>query len=268
VTEDLRWSQPPLDMSVAHPARMYNYWLGGGHNFGVDRELAEKVMRVFPGIEDVARIIQAFLRRAVLFMVDSGIRQFVDIGSSLPNVGMVHEIVEQNAGCRVVYVDSDPVAAAYGESLLKGADWAAVVRADLRDLDGVFGSAEVGELIDLDRPLGLIAPILHFLRDRWKPAAIVAGYRDRLASGSYLVLTHVTADGDPSGLAELEQTYRRTRFPVHPRSRDEILRLCAGFDLVEPGLVHLPDWRPDGLGDRSIREDVNGLLYGAVGRRP
>jgi hypothetical protein len=268
VTGDLHWVPPRIDLTKAHPARMHNYWLGGGHNFAVDRDLADKVMQIFPGIEDAARINQSFLRRAVLFMVDSGIRQFLDIGSGLPNVGMVHQIVEKHGGCRVVYVDDDPVAVAYSELLLEGVDWAAVMRADLRNVNSILISDPVVELLDLTQPLGLIAPMLHFLPDRWKPGEIIARYRDRLASGSYLTLAHVTADGDPPGLDEARQAYESTRYPVHTRTHDEILRFCDGFDLVEPGLVHVPDWRPAGPGDRSDHDDVNTLLYGAVARKP
>jgi S-adenosyl methyltransferase len=265
---DLHWVPPPIDLSAPHPARMHNYWLGGGHNFAVDRDMAEKVMQIFPGIEDVARINQAFLRRTVLFMVESGIRQFLDIGSGLPNVGMVHELVGQRSGCSVVYVDADSVAVAYSQLLLDEVEWAAVLQADLRDIDGVLRSEPVSRLLDLDRPIGLIAPMLHFLPDRWKPGAIIGGYEERLTSGSYLALAHVTGDSGSPAIAEAADAYRCTRYPVFPRTHEEIAGFCAGFDLVEPGLVHLPRWRPEGPGDASSHQDVNTLLYGAVGRKP
>jgi len=240
---------PHVDLTIAHPARMHNYWLGGSLNFAADRELAEKVMGIFPGIEDVARINQSFLRRAVLFMVDSGIGQFLDLGSGLPNVGMVHELVE-HTGCRVVYVDPDPVAVAYSERLLEAANWAAVLQADLRNVDSVLSAEPTRRLLDLNQPLGLIAPMLHFLPDRWQPAAIIAGYRDRIAADSYLAIAHVTGDGAPPGLSEATEEYRRTHYPAYPRTHDEIMGLCDGFDLVEPGLVCLPGWRPEGPGRR------------------
>ena len=267
VTADPNWFLPSVDLTVAHPARIQNYWLGGGLNFAVDRELAAKVMQLFPGIEDAARINQSFLRRAVLFMVESGIRQFLDIGSGLPNVGMVHELVEQTNDCRVVYVDPDPVAFAYSELLLKDVDWAAVLQTDARNVAGVLSAEPVRRLLDLARPVGLVAPTLHFLPDPW-PADVVAGYRDRLVSGSYLVFAHVTADGNPPGLAEATEAYRSTRFPAYPRTYEQITRFGAGFDLVEPGLVTVNEWRSQGPSDASENPHVNSLLYGAVGRKP
>lgn len=266
-TGDPSWV-PAVDMTVAHPARMHNFWLGGGLNFAADRDLAAKIMEIIPGIEDVARINQSFLRRAVLYMVEAGIRQFLDVGSGLPNVGMVHELVGHTDGCRVVYVDPDPIAFAYSQRLLHGVGWAAVLQADLRDIDWVLGSEPVRRLLDLSRPIGVIAPMLHFLPDRWEPGTIVAGYRDRLASGSHLAIAHVTDDGDHPGVAEATEAYKATRYPIHPRGRARILRLCTGFDLVEPGLVHLPDWRPDNPAEASRNPRVNALLYGAVGRKP
>jgi hypothetical protein len=268
MTGDPDWVLPPVDLTVAHPARMHNYWLGGGLNFAVDRDLAAKIMEIFPGIEDVARINQSFLRRAVLFMAESGIRQFLDIGSGLPNVGMVHEIVEQISNCHVVYVDPDPVAIAYSELLLENRDWAAGVQADVRDVAGVFDAEPARRLLDPEQPIGLLAPMLHFLPDRLRPGDVVAAYRDRLASGSHLVIAHATGDGDPPGLAEVTEAYRGSRFPAYPRTRAQILRLCHGFDLVEPGLVAVNEWRPQGPGDASANPHVNSLLYGAVGRKP
>jgi hypothetical protein len=268
VTGDPQWVPPPIDLTVAHPARMHNYWLGGGHNFAVDRDLAEKIMQIFPGIEDVARINQSFLRRAVLYMVDAGIRQFLDIGSGLPNVGMVHELVGRTEGCRVVYVEPDRVAHAYSERLLDGVDWAAVLQADVRDVDSVLGSEPVGRLLELEEPLGLIAPMLHFVPDRWRPGAVVAGYRDRVVPGSYLVLAHVNGDVSSPGFDEAAEAYRATHFPVHPRSRARILELCEGFELVEPGLVSITRWHPQSPGDASVSDEVNELIYGAVGRKP
>ncbi|MFL6144196.1 MAG: SAM-dependent methyltransferase [Labedaea sp.] len=268
MTGDPNWELPPIDLTVAHPARMHNYWLGGGLNFAVDRDLATKITQIFPGIEDVARINQSFLRRAVLYMADAGIRQFLDIGSGLPNVGMVHEIVEQIRNCRVVYVDPDPVAVAYSERLLKDRGWAAALQADVRDVSGVFNAEPARRLLHPEQPIGLIAPMLHFLPDRLRPADVVAGYRDRLAPGSYLVIAHATGDGDPPGLAEVVAAYRGSRFPAYLRTHEQIIRLCHGFDLVEPGLVRVNEWRPQGPGDASANPQVNSLLYGAVGRKP
>ncbi|HEV2778354.1 MAG TPA: SAM-dependent methyltransferase [Actinophytocola sp.] len=269
MTGYLRWVPPRIDMSVAHPARMHDYWLGGGRNFAADRELAEKIIRMMPGVEDVARLNQAFLRRAALFMVEQGIRQFLDIGSGIPTVGNLHEIVRRAAPeCRVVYVDGDPVAVAHTELLLEDVGGTAVLLASLRDIPGVLDAEATRELLDLDAPIGLIAPMLHFIPDAADPACILAGYRDRLASGSYMAIAHGTADTEVPGLAEVIEAYRSTHHPVYPRTHAEILRMCAGFDLVEPGLVGFAHWRPEDPADLSPYPGINSMFYAAVGRKP
>jgi hypothetical protein len=256
-------------MNVPHPARMHDYWLGGGHNFAADRELAEKIMRAMPGVEDIARLNQSFLRRAALFLVNAGIRQFLDIGSGIPTVGHLHEIVRRaDPECRVVYVDGDPVAVAHTELILENVKGTAVLRGDLRDVAGILGSEPVQDLLDLSAPVGLFAPMLHFIPDAWDPASIMADYRDRLASGSYLVLVHATSDVQLEGAAEAIEAYRSTRYHVNPRSHAEVMRLCAGYELVEPGLVGFGRWRPEGPGDHSAIADVDSSFYAAVGRKP
>jgi hypothetical protein len=269
VTGHLRWVPPRIDMNLPHPARMHDYWLGGGHNLPADRELAEKIMRLMPGIEDMARLNQAFLRRAALFMVEEGVRQFLDIGSGLPNVGHLHEIVQPAAsGCTVVYVDSDPVAVAHSELMLAGTERTAVLQANMRDVAGIFNADATREMLDLSQPIGLLAPMLHFIPDSWHPAGILAQYRDRLASGSWMAILHVTADSEAPGLAETVDAYAATRFQLFPRSHAEVLRICDGFELVEPGLVGFGLWRPDGPGDQSTHPGINSLMYAAVGRKP
>jgi hypothetical protein len=269
VTGYLRWVPQTIDMDMAHPARMLDYWLGGAHNFAADRELAEKIMRIMPGIEDVSRINQSFLRRASLFLVENGIRQFLDIGSGIPTVGHPHEIVQRaQPDCRVVYVDDDPVSVAHSELMLEDVAGTTVVRADVRDIDAILALDAVRELLDETQPIGLMAPMLHFLPDSWDPAAMIAGYRDRLASGSYVVLAHVTDDADNPELPQAVRAYELTRYMVHPRSYEEIERMCAGLELVEPGLVGQAHWRPESPSDQSTNPALNSLLYAAVGRKP
>jgi S-adenosyl methyltransferase len=268
VTGYLRWVPPRIDMSLPHPDRMQDYWLGGGHNFAADRELAEKIKQVLPGIEDVARLKHAFLRRAALFMIEAGIRQFLRFGSGIPSVGRLHEVIQQAApGSRIVNVDADPVAVAHSELMLEGSTGIAVLQADMRDVPGILTAEPIQRLLDLTRPVGLIAPMLHFMPDAWEPAAIIAEFRDRLPSGSYLAIAHVTQDAEPPGLARAVEATRSTSYPLYPRSRTEILRLCAGFELVDPGLVGFARWRPDDLDGSSTRPGINALMYAGVGRR-
>ena len=248
---------------------MHDYWLGGGHNFAVDRVLAEEITTRMPGVEDVARLNQSFVRRAAQFLVESGIRQFLDIGSGIPTVGNLHEVVHQlDAECRVVYVDGDPVAVAHTELILENVKGTAVIRGDLRDPAGILDSEPVRQLLDVTAPIGLIAPMLHFIPDSWDPVEIMANYRDRLASGSHIVVVHATSDVRIPGAAEAIEAYRRTRYHINPRSHAEVMRMCAGYELVEPGLVGFGQWRPEGPGDRSTIPDLDSSFYAAVGRKP
>jgi hypothetical protein len=272
VTGNLRWVPPRvdmIDMDVPHPSRMHDYWLGGGHNFAADRELAEKIMHLLPGVEDIARLNQTFLRRAALFLVEAGIRQFLDIGSGIPTVGNLHEIVQRAApDARVVYVDVDPVAVAHTELILESTQGTAVIQADIRDVNCILATEECQELLDIDEPLALMAPMLHFIPDAAKPADILASYRDRMVSGSYLTVLQVSADTGIAALDDVVEAYQSTHFRVRPRSRDDVLAMCDGFDLVEPGLVGYADWRPEGPADRSPIPGINSALYAAVGRKP
>ncbi|MEO7195741.1 MAG: SAM-dependent methyltransferase, partial [Pseudonocardiaceae bacterium] len=173
---NLNWVPRGIDTTVPNPARMYDYWLDGGHNFPADRDLANKVQQVVPGARDGARVNRAFLRRAVVFMVESGIRQFLDIGSGIPTVGNVHEIAQRaDPACRVVYVDKEPVAVAHSELLLAGNDRVAVLQADLRDVEGILGHPRTTSVLDFDQPIGLLMLwLLHFVPDSWNPVGILA----------------------------------------------------------------------------------------------
>ncbi len=269
MTGSLRWVPPRIDMNVPHPARMHDYWLGGGHNFAADRELAEKIMQIMPGIEDVSRLNQCFLRRAALFLLSLGIRQFLDIGSGIPTVGNLHEIIHRvDPECPVMYVDGDPVSVAHTELILERTTGAGVIQGDVRDVAGVFDVVASQGLLDVSQPIGLIAPAMHFIPEDSDPARVLAGYRDRLTPGSFLVLAHSTADTNIAGQAEVVEAYQATRYRLYPRTHAEVLRMCAGFDLVEPGLVGFAHWRPQGAGDVSTNSAINSLLYAAVGRKP
>ncbi|MGH3874768.1 MAG: SAM-dependent methyltransferase [Pseudonocardiaceae bacterium] len=263
------WVPHNIDTSVPNAARVYDYWLDGAHNFAADRDMANKLKKVVPSAQDGARVNRAFLRRAVLLMVESGVRQFLDIGSGIPTVGNVHEIAQRaDPECRVVYVDKEPVAVAHSEMLLAGNDRAAMIHANLRDVEDVLEHPQTQRVLDLDQPIGLLALwVLHFVPDSWDPVGILARYRDRLASGSYLALSHVTTDGNPTGQAETIELYKKTADPVHFRSHADVLRLFAGFDLVEPGLVGSALWRPSGPGDVSDTAQMNTISYGGVGRK-
>ncbi|MGH3693648.1 MAG: SAM-dependent methyltransferase [Pseudonocardiaceae bacterium] len=264
------WVPSGVNKAVPNAARVYDYWLDGAHNLASDREMADKVQQAMPGIRDAVRVQRAFLRRVVLFMVDSGIRQFLDIGSGIPTVGNVHEIAQQaEPECRIVYVDRESIAVAQSELLLAGNDRAVAIKADLRDVDDIFEHPQTRRMLDLDQPIGvLMLLLLHFSPDSWDPAGIVARYRDRLASGSYLALSHCTSDRNPPGWAELVELYRSTPEPVYLRSHEEVLRMLAGFEPVEPGLVGSGLWRPSDPGDIADDPEMNQVVCAGVGRKP
>ncbi|WP_327433855.1 SAM-dependent methyltransferase [Streptomyces sp. NBC_01236] len=244
------WAPRSIDISVPSVSRIYDYYLGGSHNFEVDREAARKAMEFMPGLPKIMQANRAFMRRAVRFAADEGIDQFLDIGSGIPTFGNVHEVAQAaRPGAHVVYVDHDPVAVAHSESVLKGNEDADVVAADLLKPQEILASPQVQRLIDLNRPVALLlVAILHFVEDADDPYSAVAELRDALAPGSLLVVTHASYEGIPLPAERAEGTvdvYKNIRNPLIMRTRDEIARFFEGYDMVEPGLVPMPNWRPD-----------------------
>ncbi|WIV61918.1 SAM-dependent methyltransferase [Amycolatopsis nalaikhensis] len=264
MNDDETWVPAGVDTEHPSAARMYDYFLGGGHNFAADRQLADKVLEVIPA-KDIARINRSFLRRAVRYLVnEAGILQFLDLGSGVPTVGNVHEVAQhENPDCTVVYVDNDPVAVAHGELMLQHNGNATTILADLRQPTTVLGHDETLRLIDFREPTAvLMCAALHFLGDEEGPADIVAAYRDALCPDSALVISHATDDDYPDDLARAVELYKDTKSPVTARTREQIVEFFAGFDLVSPGVVLLPLWRPD---FREIADPRRSLCYGGVG---
>ena len=266
------WDPPEIDPSRPNAARIYDYLLGGAHNFEADREAAKQIEQIMPGGQQSARLNRAFLRRAVLFMMDQGIRQFLDIGSGVPTVGNVHEIAQRaDPECRVLYVDRDPVAVAHSQLILDGNDRADVLQADMRDPRSILDSAEAKRLLDFDEPIGLLFLLmLHWVPDEDDPVGLTARYRDALASGSHLAITHGTEDKQPQRVRDLTGVFRKAQSheQATPRTYDEVLALFGDFELVEPGLVGCGTWRP--MGPTDIAEDwkYNEIFYAGVARKP
>jgi SAM-dependent methyltransferase len=271
VVAQSEWVPQDVDVSVPSMARTYDFLLGGAHNFAVDRELAAHVQRVMPDARSAARVSRAFLGRVVRFMVGRGVRQFLDIGSGIPTVANVHEVAQgEDPACRVVYVDKDPIAVAHSELMLAGNDRAGVVRADMRDPDAVLGHPETRRLLDFDQPVGLLVlMMLHWLPDGDDPWRLMARYRDALAPGSHLAITHVTADQQDERLGEVTGLIRDSRSAdqLTERPREQVLALFGDFELVEPGLVGCSAWRPTGPGDVSGTPEMNAVIYGGVARK-
>lgn len=265
------WVPRLVDTTAPSGARTYDYLLGGSHNFAADREMADKVEQAVPGIRDAARLNRAFLGRAVRYMVDRGVRQFLDIGSGIPTVGNVHEIAHrEDPSCRVVYVDIDPIAVAHSEMMLAGNDLATIVRADMRDPESVLGGP-AGELLDFSQPIGLLfLLVLHWVPDADDPPALVARYREALVTGSHLAITHMTDDIQKDKISSVAGIVRRSRGEgqVFPRTRGEIADMFGDFDLVEPGLVPTGTWRPGGAGDITDDPEMNELSFAGIATKP
>jgi len=256
-----------VDMDTPNAARVYDYLLGGGHNFAVDRQFAETLLTQVPMAAAAARANRAFLRRAVIYLADRGIRQFLDLGSGIPTVGNVHEITdERRPGCRVVYVDKDPLAHIHSRQLLRSHATASAVRADLRDVEGVLSSIRERELLDFEKPIAvLLCAVLHFVSDEDDPAGIVSRYTDAVPAGSYLAISHATADHRPTDLGLATRIFDHERISVTARTLEEVRALFRGVEFVEPGVVPTGRWRPadpDSPGPESC------LGYAGVGFKP
>ncbi|MFC0532074.1 SAM-dependent methyltransferase [Phytohabitans kaempferiae] len=266
--------QPPVpetDLSRASAARVYDYFLGGMHNFEVDRRLAERVLAVAPWVQDVTHANRRFLKRVVEFLVtQAGITQFLDIGSGIPTVGNVHQTAQGRFGlARVVYVDVDSVAVEYSRKLLEGDDHTLVVQADMRDVETVFDRAR--ELLDFSRPVALLmVSVLLFLPDE-QPFDLVHRYLDPLAAGSYLGISHVTDEHVTGALrAQTEAVtaaYAAAGTPIVARTYEQVADFFSGLELVEPGVVALDDWR-NGTDVRLADPAIAALSLGGLARKP
>jgi len=241
------WAPSEVDIDRPSPARMYDFFLGGWHNFAVDRQMAAQVIQAVPDFWRTAQANRAFLRRAVRYLVDTGIRQFLDLGSGIPTVGNVHEIAQAAApSARVVYVDVDPVAVTHSTALLAHNPHACAIRGDIRHPPVILHHRQVIEMLDLRQPIGiLMTSVLHFIPDTDQPQQIIAQFQQAIPPGSFLVLTHGTSQARPDEGAELLRLYQRSATPLVDRTRDQIRTLLAGLDLIDPGLVWAPQWRPD-----------------------
>jgi hypothetical protein len=263
---DLKTDQP-------HPARVYDFLLGGKDNFAADRAAAEAGLRANPNSRIPPRENRAFLRRAVRYLAgEAGISQFLDIGTGIPTSPNVHEVAQQTEPrSRIVYVDNDPIVLAQARALLTtGPEGStAYIDADLRDIDAILGSAELQRTLDLGQPVGLLLiAVMHFIPDEDDPWALAARLLAALPSGSYLALSHLTGDFDPAAWAGVVEVYRRSGVTMQVRRKPDVERFFAGLDLVDPGLVSLPRWRPDPSDVGRPPSDAAVSVYGGVARKP
>ncbi|MFF3438402.1 SAM-dependent methyltransferase [Streptosporangium sp. NPDC002721] len=266
---------PGVDPHIPNAARMYDYFLGGKDNFQADRELAELVLSVLPETREGTRENRKLIGRIVEYLLGKGIRQFLDLGSGLPAQQNVHEVALRLApDARVVYVDHDTVVCTHGRALLAGGDRAAMVQGDVRRPESILGDPEVRALIDFDQPVAVLMMfLLHLVADEDDPQGFVAAYREALAPGSYLAISHVGGDAAPERTARISEFYQKANMPFRPRPGEEIGRFFGDFELIPPGLANgrqqdhtLPFADPGSA--MPIDEEMARLGYVGVGRKP
>jgi hypothetical protein len=266
------WQAIGIDVDTPSVARIYDYALGGAHNFATDRAAAAALFEALPGDDAwmVARANRAFLQRAVRYCCAQGIRQFLDLGSGIPTVGNVHEIAHQvDPACRVVYVDNDPVSVATTRQMLEGLPNAAIVDADIRDPDAVLGAEATRELLDFTRPAAvMMAAVLHYVSFADDAPAIVDRYRSVLVPGSYLAISHTTDDPRPEVAAAIKRIFDKTATPVTHRNREQVTEFFAGLELVDPGVVWTPQWRPDDTSGPGYDCPERSATFAGVARVP
>ena len=258
-----------IDARTPNVARIYDYLLGGKDNFAADREAARRLIEAIPDVAEIARDNRSFLGRVVRYLAtEGGIRQFLDLGSGLPTQANVHELAQGVAPqARVVYVDNDPVVASHGRALLASGDQVGMVFGDLRDPASVLHHPAVLDLLDLDRPIAVLCTsTLPFIADEAEPHKIIAEYRDHMASGSYLAISHGTLEEAATGeVDKAVGVYRQASSQLHIRRPPEVLRFFDGLEPVEPGLTWITEWRPEAGTAPTGRQHS---MRGGVGRKP
>jgi S-adenosyl methyltransferase len=267
--------QVDLQLDRPHPARVYDYLLGGKDNFAADRAAAQAGLAANPNSRIPPRENRAFLRRVVRYLAgEAGITQFLDIGTGIPTSPNVHEIAQDlNPQARVVYVDNDPIVLAHARALLTSgpAGRTAYLDADVRDVGKILNSADLRQTLDLTQPVALLLiAVMHFVGDDDDPWGVAARLLAELPAGSYLALSHLTGDFDPAAWEGVAAVYRRSGVTMQVRPLAAVERFFSGLDVLDPGVVSLPKWRPDAvdIGQPEQPTDAAVSVYGGVGRKP
>jgi hypothetical protein len=253
------------DTMKPSPARMYDYLIGGKDNLAIDRAAAKELMAAFPGARRVARANRAFLVRALWFLAARGIRQYIDLGTGIPTSPNVHEVTRQVLpDARVVYVDNDAVVTAHNRALQATTPGVAAVHGDIRRPGEILAHPDLLSMIDFAQPVAvLFVAVLHFVTPQEDPTAIVAAFRDRMAPGSYLVISHGVSDGtDPLTVDKITSAYSGATAAVTPRTSSEVKAFFDGCELIEPCLVDVTRWRPE---RRTRSEGIH--VAAGVGRK-
>ena len=266
MSQQTNWVPTSVDLEKPSSARAYDYVLGGNHNFEVDRKFVAQVQAVYPESRFFAIMNRAYLRRVVLYLMEQGIRQFLDLGSGIPTVGNVHEIAQAiDPSARVVYVDIEHVAVAHSQLILENNENAVMVHADITKPGLVLGDPDTKKMLDFSQPVAVLGiTVGHYILE--DADSVFAAYRDAVPSGSYLALSHLT--NDFADMDTITEAMRNTQNSVRPRTKAEILEFFGDWELVEPGLVTTSQWRPDRENDpKGVAEQRDGLYAGVARKR-
>jgi hypothetical protein len=268
--EDPDWLPPEINAGVAHSARVYDYWLGGKDNFAADRALGDAIIEAIPSMKSMARANRDFLDRAVRYLTrEAGVTQFLDIGTGIPTAGNVHEVAQAaEPASKVVYVDNDPIVLAHARALMAShpAGATAFIDADMREPEKILADPAVGKTLDLGKPVALmLVAILMLFKDDENPQGVVSALVDALPSGSYLTITHPTADFNPEEMAGAVAAAQYAGITLVPRSQAEVEAFFTGLELVDPGVAPVLAWQPDGALPENPR---SAYYYAAIGRKP
>lgn len=262
-----------VDTTIAHEARVYDYWLGGKDNYPADRALGDAIAEHVPAIKTMARANRAFLGRAVRHLVsEAGITQFLDIGTGIPTAGNTHEVAQQlDPTARVVYVDKDPIVLAHARALMNSTPQGRTrfIHADLHDPRSILDHPDLADTLDRDEPVAImLVAIMMYFSDADRPQDVIADLLDAVPSGSYLVITHPTADFAPEAMAGVQAAAEASGISFHPRSNAATSELFAGTTFIDPGLVPVAAWRPE-LVDRpaAVVEADSAWYWAGIGRK-
>jgi hypothetical protein len=260
-------ARTPVEPDQASPARVYDWLLGGSHNFAVDRQVARQIVKIAPQVPDIARANRHFLRRAVRAVAAAGVDQFLDLGSGIPTAGNVHEVArEVRPGARVVYVDLDPVAIEYSRAILGDDPNSCVLRADLLDYRRILRDPALHDRLDFSRPVGLLlVAVGHFIPDDFRLNTALSAYRAAVPAGSHLIISHGSAESPWRGHEQIEQLYARSGTAVVSRDRKQLTTMIRGWVPLEPGLVYTPEWRPE---DGVVDDPAGYSTLAVVARKP
>jgi hypothetical protein len=264
------WASVQASMEQYNSARYYDYLLGGYHNFAVDRKVGDLVIQACPDIRLGALANRAFLRRAVKYLGNLGIDQYLDLGSGIPTSGNVHEIAQKiNPAARVVYVDIDPIAVIHSQAILKDNPYAVTLQEDIHNIVQILENPAFTALIDMRRPVAvLMLSILHFVKDDDRLKQILQTLQARLASGSYIVISHYTVENAPAEtIAQINRLAAGAGSPSTSRNLAEVTRLFEPYELVEPGVVLAPTWNPESPEDLLLDQPEHSMAIVGMGRK-